>query len=336
MNTVMRKSGFTLVELLVVIAIIGILVALLLPAVQAAREAARRMQCTNNMKQMVLAMHNYNDAYKSFPSGWIFTTAQLTSRGQRDKRGPGWAWSALIMPYVEGGNSTNLLDYDKRIPESPNRQVVSIPVPFASCPSGTKEDHLKYIRPGSDWVFDDPGVASTNYVACAGSFIQSAYYNQPRGRKNGVLYEDSKTGFKDITDGSSNTIAIGETKHYGDGTNDTTSNGGFFWDPSWYGHFRVNSGGKADCPEAVMRVGRFRMNPPSVASDNTKRNSFSSRHPGGANFGMGDGSVRFVSETVENNEQSWGKINGGAPLSTLGTFQRLCGRNDGQVIAGDF
>ena len=106
-----KKNAFTLVELLVVIAIIGILVGLLLPAVQAAREAARRMQCTNNLKQMGLALHNYHDANRRFPAGgnWKTPAGVVAGRGNRPLRGNGWAWTTAILPYIEQSSVYNQL-----------------------------------------------------------------------------------------------------------------------------------------------------------------------------------------------------------------------------------
>jgi prepilin-type processing-associated H-X9-DG protein len=157
--------------------------------------------------------------------------------------------------------------------------------------------------------------------------VQSAYFDQPEPRRNGIMIEDSRLGMQAVRDGTSNTILAGESVYYGNGGNVGTGN--FFWDPTWFGHFRHDLGGRADAPECVLRAGEFRINPPQVAADNVKRNSFSSRHPGGANFAMADGSVRFISQTIQHSETPY--VN---PIPAFGVFQRLCGRNDGQAVDG--
>jgi prepilin-type N-terminal cleavage/methylation domain-containing protein len=325
MLTRKRRSGFTLVELLVVIAIIGILVGLLLPAVQAAREAARRMQCSNNLKQLGLALHNYHDTYRRFPAGgnWKTPAGVLAGRGNRPLRGNGWAWTSAILPYIEQSSIYNQLKFVNRIPEVPNRALMSARLPTARCPSATQAEYLTMGTTASAFSILDPGMTTTNYVACAGSYALSAYYDQPDDRKNGILFEDSYLNMSSVLDGTSNTFMVGETIHYGTGTSAS-----FLWDPNWFGRFSTGSDGRADAPESIMRVGQFRTNLPMVASANDKRNSFSSFHVGGSQFALADGSVHFLSETVDHNQLAYGAA--GTP-GTLGTFQKLCARNDGQV-----
>jgi hypothetical protein len=142
--------------------------------------------------------------------------------------------------------------------------------------------------------------------------------------------------FGDVVDGTSNTILVGEVALSGNGQNYGT--GGFLWDPKWYGSLQTRDGlARADAPESVMRAGEFRMNPPFVASDNVKRNSFKSRHVGGAQFVLSDGSVHFLSESIDHTQTSWPSVNTGAiPWVQVGAFQRLCSRNDGQVVTVEF
>ncbi|QDV25198.1 DUF1559 domain-containing protein [Aureliella helgolandensis] len=333
MSKLHHRRGFTLVELLVVIAIIGILVGLLLPAVQAAREAARRMQCSNNLKQIGLSFHNYASSHKKFPPGFLFFDPRMSGRGDRVNRQPGWGWQTMILPYVEQGNIFNQIVFDGRgMTDAPNNEIINQPVPFALCPSSGDPQHIQL---GPDTLPVNPGIASSNYLGVAGSFVASAYYNQPAGRKNGMTIEDRSIKFGDVTDGTSNTLIVGEVAFSGNGKN--FGSGGFLWDPKWYGSFQTRGGlARADGPECVMRAGQFRMNPPSVVSANVKRNSFKSRHTGGAQFALADGSVHFISENIDHTQTGWGPVNNGSvPWSQVGTFQRLCSRNDGQVASID-
>jgi prepilin-type N-terminal cleavage/methylation domain-containing protein/prepilin-type processing-associated H-X9-DG protein len=323
------RTAFTLVELLVVIAIIGILVGLLLPAVQAAREAARRMQCTNNLKQIGLAVHTYVDANRRFPSGFYFQGPGMTGRGDRPRRLPGFAWTSSILPYIEQSAVFNQLNFSAPIPLGTNKLAVSARIPGAVCPSAPNPGtHKQMGTTGTQFGFNDPGLVITNYVGCGGSFTGSAYYDSASDRKNGIIMEDTRFSFEGISDGTSNTIMAGETIYYGTGTAAS-----FLWDPTWYGHYQVASG-TADAPEAIMRVGQFRTNPPSVASADTKRNSFSSKHTGGANYVFGDGSVHFISESTQHTETPY-TATPAVNWAAIGVFQRLCSRNDGQTAGLD-
>lgn len=321
-----QVRGFTLVELLVVIAIIGVLVGLLLPAVQAAREAARRMQCTNNLKQIGLAVHTYVDAQRKFPSGFYFQGQGMANRADRPRRQPGFGWTSSLLPYVEQSAIFNQLNFTLGMSVAPNRALVATNLPFATCPSAANPSANKRMgTTGTGFGYSDPGLAVANYVGCGGSFTQSAYYDAAADRRNGIIMEDTKLSFESITDGTSNTIMGGETIYYGVGTD-----GSFLWDPTWFGHYQA-SGGRADAPEAIMRVGQFRTNPPSVAAADVKRNSFSSKHVGGANFVLGDGSVHFIAQTVQHTETPYAaSLN----WTNIGVFQRLCSRNDGQTVEG--
>ena len=134
-----RIRGFTLVELLVVITIIGILIALLLPAVQAAREAARRMQCSNNLKQIGLALHNYHTAIGCFPPGYIsaYTAPGYDASGgyNTGDTGPGWGWGAMILPYLEQGNVWSQIHFNLDIKDPNNAASEPTSLPVFLCPS---------------------------------------------------------------------------------------------------------------------------------------------------------------------------------------------------------
>jgi prepilin-type N-terminal cleavage/methylation domain-containing protein/prepilin-type processing-associated H-X9-DG protein len=327
------RAAFTLVELLVVIAIIGVLVALLLPAVQSAREAARRMQCTNNLKQIGLAIHNYHDTFNRFPSGFIFQAPGMSGRGDRANRAAGFSWHTFILPQLEQANLYNQLNFQLGLWQQPNRQVVSSQLKVAVCPSAVNPVKNFRVGTASDANgFADPGLTATNYVGCAGAFTQSAYYDSPDAQKNGIIIEDSNLRFANVEDGTSNTFLVGETIYFGVGTDDPATVNNFYWDATWFGHFKKDTGGRADSPESLMRAGQYRMNPPKVAAVLVQRNTFSSRHPNGANFVLADGSTRFVSQNIDHTETPY---NGQVLPGNAGTFQRLCARNDGMAI-GDF
>src|ERR1700676_3210772 len=129
-----RKTGFTLIELLVVIAIIGILIALLLPAVQQVREAASKLQCANNLKQIGLALHSYHDANKQFPPGYIDGNTNPASTPDNDV-GPGWGWAAFLLPYLEERNVFTQINFSQRIGVGVNAQISQQPLTFYQCPS---------------------------------------------------------------------------------------------------------------------------------------------------------------------------------------------------------
>ena len=328
-----KRNAFTLVELLVVIAIIGILVGLLLPAVQAAREAARRMQCTNNLKQLGLALHNYHDTVRAFPASMYFQTPYLTARGNRPQRAPGWTWSSMILPYVEQSALYQQINFSLPVVNPANQRLVQTSQAYARCPSSPQFPFIE-VGPASTPASINPPnyrFAPTNYVVCSGSFNNSQYYDSAAGLKNGTFYEDSKHNLRDLTDGTSNTFMVGETKFYGNGAPAGPA-GTFYWDPSLYA--RVQAGiPTADGPECIARAGQVRINPPMLtASALDLRNSFSSLHTGGAQFVFGDGSVRFISQSINHTGITYAQFTtGGATL--LGTFQRLCGRDDGQVVS---
>ena len=211
----MNRSAFTLIELLVVIAIIAILIALLLPAVQQAREAARRTQCRNNLKQIGISLHNYHDAHKTFPPGFI----------QADLSNPatelGLAWGAFLLPYLDQSPLYNR--YNMVAPVASKAQL-----PAFQCPSdGHAEGEVR--DTGPHYVGTGEGYAArSSYVACNGGECTpgNCHYNQFNGTGdsrefllgqdidilagNGVFWGNSRLRFRDITDGSSQTFAVGE------------------------------------------------------------------------------------------------------------------------------
>jgi prepilin-type N-terminal cleavage/methylation domain-containing protein len=158
------RLGFTLIELLVVIAIIGILIALLLPAVQKVREAANRIKCTNNLKQIGLALHNYHDSMQSFPPAYIDGNTDPTTDAAFDL-GPGWGWASVILPYLEQTNIYNQVDFNQTVGLN---SISQLTLPIFLCPSDE-------ILPTFQVYGTSTIVAQGNYVGCNGTLETTSY-----------------------------------------------------------------------------------------------------------------------------------------------------------------
>ncbi len=279
------KSAFTLVELLVVIAIIGILIALLLPAVQAAREAARRMQCSNNLKQMGLALHNYHSALKCFPPGNISWPATSSTRG--------WGWGVFILPYMEQSALYDALNPNRiRIDQveggkypAPGSPLTQTRLDFYRCPSDTGAD----INPhrGDHGTSNYAGVFGNGTPAGrdpnGGSYPNMFESGHDWRAGNGMFYANSATRIRDIGDGTTNVLAIGERTFSTVGRYEYH---GAIWVGKWE-HGRWSSTTRA-----------IRNNDAECIFGTAVR-AFSSRHPGGLNFVLADGSVRFISANTD-------------------------------------
>ena len=294
-----RGNGFTLVELLVVIAIIGILIGMLLPAVQAVREAARRISCANNMRQMSLAMLNFESANQRFPSGNLSNPdiADFSDAILND----GVNWSCIVLPFIEQGNqfeivssgSNGLRDTDAayNLQDNAGNDVGSNVLPSFICPScpmadinpeRLPRDHAKNNYVGI-WGIEAPS-AGSDYTDIA---ADPAVYDA--SNFTGILFLNSEIGFGDIADGASNTFVVGERD--GAPISATLTRGAATWLGSREANFLNQS--LAPCSSNSS----YTIN--SIEENNNNRwASISSQHTGGAQFGRADGSVEFISETI--------------------------------------
>jgi len=280
-----KRSGFTLVELLVVIAIIGVLIALLLPAVQQAREAARRMECSNKLKQIGLALHNYHDTHGALPPGWI-------QRGGGGKANYGWAVN--ILPFVEQTALYNELD-PGRIPlrqrykssaTADDKRLLQTPIEAYRCPSDVTGDLNDLVSFGNTNHFD---IATSNYVGILGR--TSASKAKPA---DGIFFGNSFIQFRDILDGTSNTLMVSER----DG-GPSEASGYTFMAAVWAGVGRNSAIGYKGVARTTARIGGFNVDWGAAGNTNNLGKSISSLHPGGANALLCDASVRFLPETVD-------------------------------------
>jgi prepilin-type N-terminal cleavage/methylation domain-containing protein/prepilin-type processing-associated H-X9-DG protein len=298
-----NRRGFTLVELLVVIAIIAVLIGLLLPAVQKVREAAARMKCANNLKQIGLGLHNYHATYERFPAGFTSAAPGVNADGQ----GPGWGWAALLLPFVEQDNLHKTIDFTKDIAHPANAAARVRPVPVYLCPSDTPPSPTFTVKNGSGSAICD--VAFANYVGVGGTFEVS---NSP-DTNTGVLVRNKGFRVTDITDGSSNTIFVGErTALKSPQTTWTGAVTGARIPP-------LNPAYEVELPPVLCTTntgtaadGRVPNNPLDHVEDTN------SRHSGGVNFLYGDGSVRFLNQNID--PKTWvalGTRAGGEVLTSL-------------------
>jgi len=291
------RHGFTLIELLVVIAIIAILIALLLPAVQQAREAARRSTCKNNLKQMGLALHNYHETHRVFPSGWIGVEPGV---GPNVEFGSGWGWNAMLLPYIDQAPLFTKINFDLDI-NNVNQPsgIIDVIIPPTRCPSDPGENTFELKQEGSG----TPGtvlakLATANYIGVFGSDELDSCESVPAGtacKSTGLFYQNSNTRFRDITDGLSQTLFVGERK--------TDENQNPKWFSTWVGAV----------PEGEETFARVLGATDHVPNDPAAHfDDFSSHHVGGAQFLFGDGRVRFISENIDRGVyQSLSSIRGG-------------------------
>ncbi len=334
--------GFTLIELLVVIAIIAILIALLLPAVQQAREAARRTQCKNHLKQLGLALHNYHDVHRMFPMLHQFRGGFDGDSTDADG-GNAFGWGFFILPFVDQAPLYNQFNSEQPVAEQLipaggpfNRDLAQTVLSFISCPSDAKETNRNDGALSNTATSSYQG-AGSSYNGWQGGRVGS---NPNTLRYNGMFERCNRppSKIRDVTDGTSNTFAVCETKWDMDNNHRNRSR--------WYG--AMDRGGVSDpgpflgaagATNALGVNGEWAMNWTQPEGNPQNNRTAGSAHVGGAQFLMGDGSVRFVSENIQhtatawvNNMNAYDLPNNGAGY---GIYQRLFSRADGLVI-GEF
>lgn len=303
------SKGFTLVELLVVIAIIGVLIALLLPAVQAAREAARRMSCANNLKQVALGLHNHHDVHKKLPAG---------STGNNFWGRDSWSWYCYTLPYMEQENMYQQLDFNQQFNGTPTRG------------GDARRSHLEtMLCPSDSSRIQEEGVlewqnALHNYVVCYGDASYNsgvAPWNQVDGYagRAGMFVPEKNANFAECTDGLSNTLLVSEIitpeaeNIWGAlGRTQVAMGAGFT------GYLTPNS-------SANDRLNRCHTNLAGAMGAKCSQHAdwdwganvvaARSQHPTGVQVALADGSTRFVPETID-----------------LATWRNLAARADGQVV----
>jgi len=317
-----QVRGFTLIELLVVIAIIAILIALLLPAVQQAREAARRSQCKNNLKQFGLGLHNYNDSHGVFPAGVLYDTAYSAWWEYS-----GVGWGARVLPFIDQAPLFNQIRFDLKNPglNGANTPVARTLLSVFRCPSDAGRAPSASFGP-------------TSYVICSGSSaMQAAWGGGNTGRADGksVIYGNSRTTFGDILDGSSNTMMISECligKRYEDSqTYDTTKvltctgNVAYGGSPEIIQDQRGGAWFTMLYDRGPSYAYTTNFTPNSLAKTNACARSLSiynadaqSNHVGGVHVVLADGAVRFISDNIH-----------------LLTWQYLGDKADGNIL-GEF
>lgn len=298
------SRGFTLIELLVVIAIIAVLIALLLPAVQQAREAARRSQCKNNLKQLGIALHNYHDTFSTLPPGAI----QVFETNAQNEA----TWISMILPYIDQAPLYNRANFSSCFGcvssvGNPSYEIVSPAIPGMACPSDPNSGQLasSVYRRG-------------NYAANTGiGAIHSLTTPDDPARTSGPLTMNSRRNFRDFTDGTSNTVLVGELLN----STGTDFRGVMHYpEGPLYTHDRVPNTSIADEARTTC-VTATRM--PCTGAYTAYNNraivySVRSQHVGGAHVALADGTVRFISENI-----------------SLATWQALSTHKGGEVL-GEF
>ena len=334
------QSAFTLVELLVVIAIIGILVGILLPAVQQVRESARRISCANNLRQLGLAMQNYESAFKHFPPGFSSASTSDGTAGPGVhvdpgtwNAAPGWGWGAHLLPFTEANNVYDRIDFDVPIWAAQHHDIIQTQLPVFLCPSSSGDNNPFTVVDGSEAPYSPDGnslivMGRSHYVAShgqesawgreagadvTGTVFTDIYSFTTRSINisgdvsrvaDGPFYRNSKTRMSEVRDGTTNSIFLGEHSSR-------------LSDKTWVGvvpgaivHPKFSS--PENGPDGAATLVLYHMGPSGGELDITgfpiihpvnfptyHVGQMYSEHPGGGNVGMGDGSVQFISESLD-------------------------------------
>jgi prepilin-type N-terminal cleavage/methylation domain-containing protein/prepilin-type processing-associated H-X9-DG protein len=310
----LKASGFTLVELLVVIAIIGILVSLLLPAVQAAREAARRTQCINNLKQLGLGFHNYESTYKQFPFAYLLSTSPVNAH----------AWGPSILPYIEQGPLSDQYNSAQVFSTPANIAVISNVLPAMQCPTTPTPGRIyNGILPAGAV----PGVPTLTWRAHAADYgVQSGvlgvfwngFVQTPVADRGGLLRVNANAKIANIIDGTTNTILLAEIAGRNDlwrrktlvatnATNIGANSGGGWGDPINGENWTAGS----------LFDGTGASGPCTVNCTNLSGRGIFAFHPGGANVLLADGSVRFMPANVSSPTYAYLVTRAGGEVVTL-------------------
>ncbi len=356
MNLRRRQQAFTLVELLVVIAIVGILVGMLLPAVQQVRAAARRASCANNLRQLGLALHGYEGAHGYFPPGFSSTPSRdgTAPAGVHIdpvtwNAGPGWGWGAHLLPFVEGNNIHRRIDFSAAIWTPKHREIIQNQIPVFLCPSSSGDDQPFSVVDGEKNPYSPDGatpvvLGRSHYVAShgqesawgseagvdrTGSIFTDIYTSTTRSIgihgdvsrvADGPFYRNSKTRISEVRDGTTQSIFLGEHSSR-------------LSDKTWVGvvpgaTVHPNFSSPENGPDGAATLVLYHMGPSGGELDITgfpiihpvnfptyHVGQMYSEHTGGGNVCMGDGSVHFISESID-----------------LITWAELSSINEGEVI----
>ena len=285
------RRAFTFVELLVVVAVIGILVGLLLPAVQAAREAARRMTCMNNVRQIGLAFHLYHDVLETFPPG------TLTSNGTNSSFG----WGALILPYLEQANVKDLVDFNQRVYDEVNQKAGQTRLPFYLCPSDSDSEirDVDYYNPDKGWTLEKLKLSPSHYAGIVTEKISNFGAETTDGwtLKNdelGCLIISRAIRIQDVLDGTSNTFMVMEASSYENPRAKVYDNGSWIIGTNIFRKTTAPINYKPTCEH--FQSGNLVW---SCSQCCAYQYEARSRHPSGLNALFVDGSGRFISENID-------------------------------------
>ncbi len=313
---IVNEGGFTLIELLVVIAIIAVLIGLLLPAVQAARESARRSQCVNNLKQIGIALHNYQGAIGSFPPG--YSSRWKLDGGDEGKAdddiGHGWGWASMILPYLEQPAVFDAINFGLTMTFPANDTAQTIRFNSYLCPSDTVKPLIPVRNQANDQTIYTVG--SANYVAMYGTGEIGA----SPGRGNGMFFRNSRLGFGDISDGTSQTFFVGERSHnlsYVTWTGRAIG-GWLFTTASFEGGTNKFNPEPEESFTMILGPVEAENGPRTPNHPRAHVEDYWSRHPGGVNFLFGDGAVHFIKDSINTS-----------------VYQSLATRAGGEVVGAD-